>query len=86
MSTIKLEVPNNMVSWGIIGCGNVTEFKSGPAFNKVANSSLVGVMRRDLEKAKDYAQRHQVPKWTNQAMDLINDPSISAIYIATPPK
>ncbi len=86
MSTIKLEVPNNMVSWGIIGCGNVTEFKSGPAFNKVANSSLVGVMRRDLEKAMDYAQRHQVPKWTNQAMDLINDPSISAIYIATPPK
>jgi hypothetical protein len=26
------------VNWGIIGCGDVCEVKSGPAFNKVANS------------------------------------------------
>ena len=32
---------NKMIRWGIVGCGNVTEMKSGPAFNKVANSSLV---------------------------------------------
>ena len=49
------------INWGIIGCGDVTEVKSGPAFNKVKNSSLVAVMRRDAEKAKDYAARHNVP-------------------------
>jgi len=73
------------IRWGIIGCGDVTEVKSGPAFNKVANSKLVAVMRRDANKAKDYAERHQVPKWYNNADDLINDPGINAIYIATPP-
>lgn len=73
------------VKWGIIGCGNVTEVKSGPAFNKVPNSSLVSVMRRDAEKAKDYAQRHGVPKWYSDASKLINDPDVNAIYIATPP-
>lgn len=73
------------VNWGIIGCGDVTELKSGPAFNKVKNSKLVAVMRRDAEKAKDYAQRHQVPKWYSEADLLINDPAITAIYIATPP-
>ena len=73
------------IQWGIIGCGDVTELKSGPAFNKVKNSSLVAVMRRDAAKAEDYARRHKVPKWYADASQLINDPEIHAIYIATPP-
>lgn len=73
------------IKWGIIGCGDVTEVKSGPAFNKVPNSKLVAVMRRDAVKAADYAKRHQVGKWYNDASELINDPEINAIYIATPP-
>lgn len=79
------DIESNMLKWGIIGCGNVTEFKSGPAFNKVPNSSLIAVMRRDAEKAKDYAIRHHVPKWYQDASALINDPEVTAIYIATPP-
>ncbi len=73
------------IKWGIIGCGDVTEIKSGPAFNKVPNSSLVAVMRRDAEKARDYALRHNVPRWYDSAEKLINDPEVNAIYIATPP-
>ena len=73
------------INWGIIGCGDVTEVKSGPAFNKVPNSKLVAVMRRNPEKAKDYAQRHGVGKWYSDADDLLNDPGVNAIYIATPP-
>ncbi|HEX2934387.1 MAG TPA: Gfo/Idh/MocA family oxidoreductase, partial [Bacteroidales bacterium] len=76
----------NKVCWGIIGCGNVTEVKSGPAFNKVQHSVLVGVMRRDASKAADYAARHHVPKWFSDADALINDPDINAIYVATPPE
>ncbi len=75
----------NKINWGIIGCGDVTELKSGPAFNKVKNSELVAVMRRDAAKAKDYALRHHVPKWYADANELINDPDVNAIYIATPP-
>jgi len=74
-----------IVKWGIIGCGDVTEVKSGPAFQKVDNSELIAVMRRNGEKAADYAKRHHVPKWYDDAAALINDPDINAIYIATPP-
>lgn len=74
-----------MIKWGIIGCGDVTEVKSGPAFNKVKGSSLAAVMRRDVAKAKDYAERHNVPKWYDDANALISDPEVNAIYIATPP-
>ena len=73
------------VRWGIIGCGDVTEVKSGPAFQKARDSSLVAVMRRNLAKAADYARRHGVPKYYGHADDLINDPEVSAVYIATPP-
>jgi predicted dehydrogenase len=73
------------INWGIIGCGDVTEVKSGPAFNKVPGSALVAVMRRDAAKAADYAKRHNVPRWYNDADKLINDPEINAVYIATPP-
>lgn len=74
-----------MISWGIIGCGNVTEVKSGPAFSKIADSRLVAVMRRDRALAEDYARRHKVPKFYSDALELINDKEVTAIYIATPP-
>ena len=76
---------NSHINWGIIGCGDVTEVKSGPAFNRVPQSSLIAVMRRNAEKAEEYAKRHHVPKWYSNADDLLANPDINAIYIATPP-
>ncbi|UKS25815.1 Gfo/Idh/MocA family oxidoreductase [Paenibacillus sp. HWE-109] len=73
------------VRWGIIGCGDVTEVKSGPALQKVEGSELVAVMRRNGELAEDYAKRHGVAKWYADAEALIHDPDVNAIYVATPP-
>lgn len=74
-----------IIRWGIIGCGDVTERKSGPAYQKTDGFELRAVMRRDAEKAADYAKRHNVAKFYADADALINDPEIDAIYIATPP-
>jgi predicted dehydrogenase len=74
-----------MINWGIIGCGDVTERKSGPAFNKVPGSSLLAVMRRDAEKAADYARRHGVANWYSDAEALMSNEDLNAVYIATPP-
>ena len=73
------------IRWGIIGCGNVTEVKSGPAFQQTDGFELTAVMRRDHKKAKDYAHRHGIPKIYREAEDLILDDEIDAVYIATPP-
>lgn len=74
-----------IIRWGIIGCGDVTEIKSGPPYYKIDGFSLAAVMRRDEEKVKDYAKRHNIKKYYTNADDLINDADIDAIYIATPP-
>jgi predicted dehydrogenase len=76
---------NKTIRWGIIGCGNVTEIKSGPAFHRAEGSQLIAVMRRNGDLARDYSVRHNVPKWYNNADQLINDPEVDAVYIATPP-
>ncbi|BCS86527.1 MULTISPECIES: Gfo/Idh/MocA family protein [Prevotella] len=74
-----------LISWGFIGCGEVTEKKSGPAFNEVDGSHVEAVMSRSESKARSYAERHNIPKWYTDAQELVDDPNINAIYIATPP-
>jgi len=73
------------VRWGIVGCGDVAERKSGPALYGVENSSVVAVMSRKEEKAKGFAERHGVSKYYTDADELIADPDVNAVYIGTPP-
>lgn len=73
------------ISWGILGCGDVAERKSGPAFAKTAGSELVAVMRRDPQKAENFAKRHSVPFWHITTEDLFNNEGLNSIYIASPP-
>ena len=63
------------VRWGIIGCRDVTEVKSGPGFQNASGSLLTAVMRRNGVLAADYAWRHGVDRSYDS----------DAIYIATPP-
>ena len=76
---------DKLIKWGFIGCGEVTEKKSGPAFNKVPGSSVVAVMSRNADRAKSYATRHGIARWYDDAQALLDDPEVNAVYIATPP-
>jgi predicted dehydrogenase len=76
---------SKIINWGIIGVGDVCEKKSGPAYQKTDGFHLKAVMRRDFDKAKDFAKRHGVETYSDNAKEVINNPEIDAIYIATPP-
>jgi len=82
---MKIKQDEREIRWGIIGCGDVTEVKSGPAYQNTDGFELIAVMRRNVEKARDYARRHGVPKVHASADALIADPEVDAVYIATPP-
>ena len=73
------------IKWGFIGCGEVTKYKSGPAFQKIEGSEVVAVMSRNGAKAKAYAQERGIPKWYDDAQELVDDEDVNAVYIATPP-
>ena len=74
-----------LIHWGFIGCGDVVERKSGPAFSEVAGSDVVAVMSRTEEHARSYAERHGVKRWYTDAQKLIADDEVNAVYVATPP-
>lgn len=79
------KIKDEYVVWGVIGAGDVCEKKSAPAMNKIANSRIKAIMRRNAEKAEDFAGRHQIPHWYTDVKSILNDPEINAVYIATPP-
>ena len=74
-----------LLRWGFIGCGEVAEKKSGPAFSLVEGSEVVAVMSRNRDRARSYAARHKVKKWYTDAQELVDDPDVNAVYVATPP-
>lgn len=73
------------IRWGIIGCGDVCEVKSGPPLYRSPGSALSVVMRRDPARASDFARRHGVPRHTTCADEVIDADDVDAVYVATPP-
>ncbi len=74
-----------ILKWGFIGCGDVVEHKSGPAFQMVEGSTVAAVMSRTEAKARSYAERHGISRWYTDAQKLIDDADVNAVYVATPP-
>lgn len=74
-----------VINWGMIGTGDVTERKSAPSFNKISGSRLLAVGNRTAKKAEDYAKRHGIKTWHPDPFDVIHDPEVDIVYIATPP-
>lgn len=79
------ESVKQIFTWGIIGAGDVCEKKSAPAMYKLQGSRVKSVMRRNREKAADYAKRHKIPYYFDKVENILEDPEIDIIYIATPP-
>ncbi len=74
------------VRWGLIGCGDVAETKSGPALQRARGSALVAVADRNGTRAESFAQRHGVPRWYDDADALIGASDVDVVYVATKPE
>ena len=74
------------VCWGMVGCGVVTEKKSGPGLYKSRHSRLKAVYDLDYDRACDYARRHGVPVVYRTVEEMLADPEITAVYLPTPPR
>ncbi len=73
------------INWGMIGCGAVTNIKSGPGLYKANNSALLAVTDANIALAQGFAERHGIAKVYNTNEELVADKDIDIVYIATPP-
>ncbi|WP_087017606.1 Gfo/Idh/MocA family protein [Thaumasiovibrio subtropicus] len=74
-----------IIRWGIIGCGNVAQEKTTPAFQEAKGAQISAVMARNLDRAEEFAIQHHIPNYFDNVDDLITAPFVDALYIATPP-
>ncbi len=73
-----------MLRWGLIGCGDISEKRVAPALRAAPGSQLVAVARARAELAAAFAARHGASRSFADWRDLVRDPEIDAVYIATP--
>lgn len=71
------------INWGILGPGKIAKgFVS--SFLKIHDAKLYAVASRDEEKAKAFAREYNIEKFYGSYEDLVNDPAVDVVYIATP--
>lgn len=73
-----------MVRWGIIGASGVAHRRTMPAINMAEDNELRALMVRDIERAKKLAEEHGAPMYYDSVDDLLSDPEVDAVHIATP--
>ena len=74
----------SVVKWGLIGAGDIARKRIAPAIRDLPNCELVSVSRSKAELAEEFAKEFGASKWFGDWRELIADPEIDAVYIATP--
>lgn len=72
-----------MVKWGIIGCGGIARRRMVPALAECSNSTVVAVMDAVKTATDEVAAEIGAKPYYTEA-DLLADPDVQAVYIATP--
>ncbi len=71
------------INWGIISTGNISN-KFAEALKILPEAELVAVASRNMDAAKEFANKHQVPKAYASYQELADDPDVEVVYIGTP--
>jgi predicted dehydrogenase len=72
------------LSWGLIGCGDISRKRVAPALRDAPSSELTAVCRARAELAEPFAREFGARKHYAQWRDMLADPEIDAVYVATP--
>jgi 1,5-anhydro-D-fructose reductase (1,5-anhydro-D-mannitol-forming) len=72
-----------VVNWGLIGLGIQAELLV-PAFAASTTGKLVACASRTYDRAKEYAQAHGVERAYPTYQELLRDPGVDAVFVATP--
>lgn len=73
----------DLLGWGVLGCGDITDKRGAPAIAAQTQSRLVAFHSRTAELARDFAVRHGAESWTTRREELLSDSRVDAVYVAT---
>jgi 1,5-anhydro-D-fructose reductase (1,5-anhydro-D-mannitol-forming) len=70
--------------WGLVGLGRLAEEHLAGAFAAARNGRLVACVGRTAERSREFAATHGVACAHDSFEDLVRDPQVEAVYVATP--
>ncbi len=73
-----------VVRWGVIGAGGIAHRRTMSAMNEAENTKLQALMVRDMERARKLAFEHGAESYYDSVDEILSDPKVDAVYIATP--
>jgi predicted dehydrogenase len=75
---------NDSLRWGVLSTANIGRVAVNPAIRASSNGTLVAIASRDAERARVFADRHDIPRWHGSYEALLEDDGIDALYIPLP--
>ena len=75
---------NREVAWCLAGCGDIAEKRVVKAIQESSQGKLVGCTRRDSRRLAEFQSRHSIPKGYADYREMLSDPELEAVYVATP--
>ena len=73
-----------MLNFGMIGCGSAAEIRGGLGINLSKKAKLIAVSDTDQKVMNSYADKFNIEFRFSSGYELIEDPSVEAVYIAVP--
>jgi UDP-N-acetyl-2-amino-2-deoxyglucuronate dehydrogenase len=70
--------------FGLIGVGLAGPLFSGALAARPGGAELTAVASRREDRARAFAEKHAIPRWFSRWQDLVTDPNIDVVCIATP--
>jgi predicted dehydrogenase len=72
------------ISWGVIGAGGIADRRTLPGMMAARNVSLAAVMELEPGLAEHLRKKYNAARAYVSAADLLDDPEVEAVYIASP--
>ncbi len=72
----------NQYNWGILGTGNISH-KFAQGLRDVQSANLYCIASRSKQKAEEFADNYHIPRCYGSYEELVKDPSVRIVYIAT---
>lgn len=73
------------INIALIGCGYISEYHA-KGLRKLENVEIAGVVGLPIDSAKNFAEKYNIKKYSDNYKDFVNDETIDAVLISTPNK
>ena len=75
---------SRMIRWGVLGAARIAGNFVVPAIQRSSNGRVISIASRDIERARAFAQQHDIAHACATYEEIIDNANVDAVYIPLP--